>query len=502
MLDNRSAWPREIYSIEQVRAFDRHAIEVLNIDGFELMQRAGRSALDFLTSQWPDARSLVVYCGAGNNAGDGYVLAALAASKGLTAKVIAVVDPNGLAGDAARALALAREAGIEAVTFGGAFDSAEADVVVDALLGSGITRPVDGPIAEAVRAIAGAARPVLALDIPTGIDGDSGMVQGIAVRADATITFVGLKAGLYLGEGPAWRGRLAFSGLDLPPEVYAGSQAVLRRLDESDSATLLRPRSRMAHKGLNGRVLIVGGAAGMAGAARLAAEAALRAGAGLVHAAVEPASVASVMADRPEIMCRGIAAPAELKELVASVDVIVVGPGLGRDAWGQSMADALLAGETPLVADADALNYLAAHRRQRKNWVLTPHPAEAARLLGDSTAAVQAGRREAVITLARDFGAIAVLKGACSLIAEVTDSNNDIVSVCDYGNPGMATGGTGDVLAGVLGGLVAQFGLSRRVVEAGVLIHALAGDDAASDGERGLIATDLMAHIRRRVNPR
>jgi len=238
----------------------------------------------------------------------------------------------------------------------------------------------------------------------------------------------------------------------------------------------------------------------MAGAARLAAEAALRAGAGLVNAAVSPGSVEIVMADRPEIMCLGVSDAAEVIALTKQADVVVVGPGLGRDTWGRAIAKALLGIEKPLLVDADALNYLAGHRLSRGQWVLTPHPAEAGRLLAISTRQVQAAREQAVKALALEYGAVAVLKGACSLVAEVADENKVSVSVCDYGNPGMATGGTGDVLAGLIGGLIAQFGFSRQVVEMGVMIHALAGDDAAADGERGMIATDLLAPIRRRVN--
>jgi NAD(P)H-hydrate epimerase len=504
MLDNPSPWPREIFSTEQVRAFDRYAIDELGIAGFELMQRAGQAALEFLQVQWPAVQSIHIYCGAGNNAGDGYVVAALASAAGLDAKVIAAVHPDKLTGDAAAAVGLARRAGVEIVDFASdpVPDDAGADVVVvDALLGSGIDRDVDGTMAAAVERLNGSGRPVFALDIPTGIDGDTGAVRGRAVKATATVTFVGLKAGLYLGEGPEYRGTLSFSGLGLPPEVYTGAVPVLHRLDASDPTELLRPRSRMAHKGLNGRVLVVGGAAGMAGAARLAAEAALRAGAGLVYAAVAPASVGIVMADRPEIMCRAVETRDEIEALAAAVDVVVIGPGLGRDTWGQRLADAILGIEQPLVVDADGLNYLAEHRQRRTRWVLTPHPAEAGRLLKCPTKAIQQDRRAAAARIASDYGAVTVLKGACSLVAEVTDNDQGTVSVCDYGNPGMATGGTGDVLAGLIGALIAQFGFSRAVVETGVLIHALAGDDAARDGERGLVATDLLPHIRHRVNP-
>ena len=501
MSGSQAAWPRKVFSTEQVRGFDRYAIDNLGIAGFELMQRAGGASLQFLQAQWPQTRSILVYCGAGNNAGDGYVLAALAIAGGLTARVIAVVDPETLQGDAALALAMAREAGVDIASFAAGTEIGDADLIVDALLGTGLTRDVGGSLAQAVSEINSRSRPVLALDMPTGVDSDTGIVRGVAVSADATITFVGLKAGLYLGSGPACRGSLGFSDLGLPPTVYDKAHPLLRRLDASDCIQLLQPRSRTAHKGMNGKLLVVGGAQGMGGAARMAAETALRAGAGLVYAAVAPSSVKTAMADRPEIMCHGVAGPEELAVLAEAVDVIVVGPGLGRGTWGESLCEAIFATDRPLVVDADALNYLAEHRQRRGNWVLTPHPAEAARLLASSTAEVQAARDAAASAIARDFGAIAVLKGACSLVAEATEDDQVSISVCDYGNPGMATGGTGDILAGLIGALIAQFGFSRLAVEVGVLVHSLAGDDAAAEGERGLVASDLLPHIRRRVNP-
>jgi NAD(P)H-hydrate epimerase len=239
----------------------------------------------------------------------------------------------------------------------------------------------------------------------------------------------------------------------------------------------------------------------MAGAARLAAEAALRAGAGLVHAAVARESVGTVMAGRPEILCRGIGGPEDLTDLIAMADVIAVGPGLGRDTWGEQLAASAFSASCPLVVDADALNFLAQRPQLRDDWVLTPHPGEAGRLLATATADVQRARAAAVHELAHRYGGIAVLKGACSLIAQVDENLHSCPSVCDYGNPGMATAGMGDVLAGVMAALIGQLGFSRRSVEAAVLVHALAGDDAARDGERGLVAADLFPHLRRRVNP-
>ncbi|MGD8339821.1 MAG: NAD(P)H-hydrate dehydratase [Gammaproteobacteria bacterium] len=501
MFDDQSAWPREIYSTQSVRGVDRHAIGDLGIAGFDLMRRAGGASLEYLEAIWPQARSIRVYCGAGNNAGDGYVVAALASAAGMQVQILAVVDPAALEGDAAQAAAMAREAGVSVSRFGDEVERLEADVLIDALLGTGLTRDVGGVFADAVAELNGSVTPVLSLDIPTGLDSDSGEIRGVAVAAAATMTFVGLKTGLYLGQGPACRGRLGFSSLALPPAAYANASCRLNRIDSMDCARLLKPRSRAAHKGLNGRVLVVGGSPGMPGAARLAAEAALRSGAGLVYAAVAPSSVDSVMAGRPEIMCRGIEQPAELTELAERADVIVVGPGIGRGPWGTRLVEAMLATDKPLVVDADGLNCLAEHPQRREQWVLTPHPAEAARLLDSTTADVQRSRDSAATALASRFGAVAVLKGACSLVAQAADDERVSLAVCDFGNPGMATGGTGDVLAGVIGGLIAQFGFSKFTVEVAVLVHALAGDDAAAHGERGLVASDLFPHIRRRVNP-
>ncbi|MDX1563683.1 MAG: NAD(P)H-hydrate dehydratase, partial [Gammaproteobacteria bacterium] len=306
--------------------------------------------------------------------------------------------------------------------------------------------------------------------------------------------------GLYLGRGPDRRGRIELSNLDLPRAVYADTKPVLRVIAPAASRALLEPRSAMSHKGLNGKVLVVGGGPAMAGAVRLAAEAALRAGAGLVYAAVHPASVIPVTAGRPEIICRGVESVAEFADWLEAADVIVLGPGLGRSPWSHELASAVLGTERPLVVDADGLNYVAENPVKRGDWVVTPHPAEAGRLLQRSTAAVQADRAAAVNELADRTGAIAVLKGACSLVAQTSDAKDSIPAVCDAGNPGMATAGMGDVLAGCIGGLIAQFGLSAATVETAVAVHALAGDDAAAAGERGLIASDLLPFIRRRVN--
>jgi NAD(P)H-hydrate epimerase len=488
-----SPLPAAVHSAAEVRAMDRHAIDVQGIPGYTLMQRAAEAAFDLLLAAWPGARRVLVACGAGNNGGDGYALARLAREAGLDVAVAALADPARLAGDAARAHADFAAAGGTTEPFTDAL-AAGADVVVDALLGTGLDREVGGLLAECIGVINEAGRPVLALDLPSGLHADTGRVMGAAIRADHTITFVGLKTGLFLGGAAAHVGALSFASLGVaapepPPRLL--------RLEPALLAALLPPRRRDAHKGEFGRVLVVGGGPGMAGAARLAGEACLRAGAGLVTVATRPEHVAALVAGRPELMVRGVGTADELEALLEAADVVALGPGLGRDDWAHALFAAALAAGKPLVVDADALSLLAAAPQPREDWILTPHPGEAGRLLGRPAAEVQADRLGAARELCARYGGVAVLKGAGTLVLR----GGGTPWVCDRGNPGMATAGMGDVLTGVIAGLLAQLGEAESAAAAGVLAHALAGDRAAAAGERGLMAGDVIDALRACVNP-
>jgi hydroxyethylthiazole kinase-like uncharacterized protein yjeF len=485
--------PNEIYTAAQVRAMDRHAIES-GVPGYELMQRAGAAALACLERHWPAASKVTILCGAGNNAGDGYVLARLVRAAGLDAGVFALSDPARLHDDAARAFADFAAAGGRPAAFE-ASALAGSNVVVDALLGTGVDRPVAGSLGECIAAVNAAGRPVLALDLPSGLDADTGRVQGVAVKATRTITFVALKTGLYLGAAPDHVGHLEFAGLGIPDAARTAQAPVLRRIDSGRVAAALPPLSRSAHKGDRGRVLIVGGLA-MAGAARLAGDAALRTGAGLVSVATSEDSAAVIVAGRPELIGRALRSVRDLLPLLSSADAVAIGPGLGTGRRARALFDATTAGEYPLVVDADALNLLAEQPMLRENWILTPHPGEAARLLGTDVAAVQGDRLQAAKAIAERFGGVCVLKGAGTLV----QSDTAAAWICDRGNPGMATAGSGDVLTGVIAALVAGGGEAAACAAAAVLLHAEAGDRAARAGERGMIAGDLVAELRAVVN--
>lgn len=488
--------PETLYTAAQVRELDRLAIEERKIPGAKLMQRAGEAAFDLLRSRWPRARRIVVVCGPGNNGGDGYVVARLACEAGLAAVVLNLGAAEKIRGDAAAARKQCRSAGVAIKNFQADLLAGH-DVVVDALLGIGLEREVDGEWRAAIEAINQSRTPVLAMDISSGLHADTGRVMGAVVRASATMTFIGLKAGLFTGAGREHAGEIFFNDLDVPPDIYAKVPASVQRLTETALHGLIPKRRRDMHKGDAGHVLVIGGDRGMPGAARLAGEAAYRAGAGLVMLATHPEHAAHIGAMRPELIVHAVATPEELRPLLARADVIAVGPGLGQGEWGDALFGAALDTKLPMVVDADALNTLATDPLMHTDWILTPHPGEAARMLGTSKEEIQADRFAAVHELVASFGGVCVLKGAGTLVASLYDG---VVSVCDRGNPGMASGGMGDVLTGVIAGLRAQGLISPVAARLGVWAHAAAGDDVASTGEIGILASDLFPHLRNRLN--
>jgi len=480
-----------LYTASQLRELDRGAIETAGIPGYTLMLRAGAAAWQVLGSSWPDARRLVVVCGTGNNGGDGYVLARLALKAGVRGQVLQLGDPDRIRGDALTARSDWLAAGGDTRPFDAQILT-EADVIVDAMLGTGLERPLDGAWLAAVNAINTAPVPVLALDIPSGLHADTGSILAAAVRADYTATFIGRKRGLYTGQGAEVAGHISLHDLDVPAPVYRAVTASATLLTQPPLGRLGTPRPRTAHKGDHGHVLVVGGDHGMNGAVQLAGLAALRSGAGRVSLATRPEHAAAIAAACPVLMSLGAASGRALTALLGRATVVAIGPGLGRSRWAQDLLSTVLQSKLPLVVDADALNLLAREPQSCDRWILTPHPGEAARLLGVSIREVQADRFAAVTALVERYRGTAVLKGAGTLIG----TGAAPVTVCAAGNPGMASAGSGDVLTGVIAGLAAQGLALPQAAGAGVCVHGLAGDVAAGSGERGLLATDVIAALR------
>lgn len=501
-----------LYTAAQTRALDRCAIDDHGIPGIVLMKRAGTAAWAELRRRWPAARAITVLCGSGNNGGDGYIVAALARQQGLDSRVLYLADPGTLRGDAARAWQFARDAMVPMAPWttgaelsGNALsgDALSGEVLVDALLGTGLTRPVTGDHAAAIAALNAAPAPVLAIDIPSGLHADTGAELGCAVRAAVTVTFIGRKLGLHTGRGPVCAGDLVFAALAVPDAIYRAVSPAAELLDLAMLRDALPTRERDAHKGRFGHVMVIGGDRGFGGAALMAAEAAARSGAGLVSVATHPDHASAFLTRRPELMVKAVPSGQELEPLLAAPSVLVVGPGLGRSPWAEQMLQQALATRLPMVLDADALNLLASGRFcndfTARSWVLTPHPGEAARLLDCDNAQVQADRPEACRRLQQRFGGAVLLKGAGTLIA----GPEGPLGVCPYGNPGMASGGMGDVLAGIIGALLAQGLEPAAAARLGACLHGRAADlAAAARGEVGLLASDLPALVRELINRR
>ena len=490
------ALPIALYCTAQVRALDAYAIKELGIPGYTLMKRAGEAALRYLRTRWPMAHRIVIVCGGGNNGGDGYVLARFAQAAGLTVTSLAAVPPDQLRGDVRQAYEDLKVSGGQIHAFTPEL-LGEGDVIVDALLGTGLHGGVREDLARVIREINSAGRAVFALDVPSGLDSDTGVPLGETVRADCTVTFVGLKTGLFIGDGPEFAGTVFFDDLEISPPPSPQFEPGLERIVDSEIQRALPRRPRASHKGNFGRVLIVGSGSGMPGAVRLSGEACLRVGAGLVTVAVAPENVPAISAGRPELICLQLTDASVLAEAIEKAEVIAIGPGLGRTQWAREALQAVLGSNKPLVVDADALNLIAeAGTQPRDNWILTPHPGEAGRLLDIATEQIQANRLAALDRLVERYGGVVVLKGAGTLVG----TKGRIPALCERGNPGMASAGTGDVLTGAIAGILAQCRESWLAARVGVLVHAMAGDAAARTGERGLLASDVARELHNCVN--
>lgn len=485
-----------IYQTQQIREFERLAQERFGLSGQILMQRAGKAAFDFLLRRWPQTQRLAVFCGGGNNGGDGLVVAALARERGLTVTIWQVGSQDKMKDEAKQALDVCRKANIPVQIFSEKEDIGRPDVLVDAICGIGLHDNLREEVVSAIDKMQRSHVPIFAIDIPTGIDADTGHILGAAVRANATMTFIGLKPGLLTGNGIAYTGELALNDLQFPTELFSYVEPVAEKIQINCYSHYLAPRPRNWHKGLSGHVLVIGGDLGFSGAPRMAAEAALRVGAGLVSVATRPENAVVMNVDCPEIMCHGVLTPEELQPLVEKADVMVVGPGLGQSNWSKWLFNTIIQSTQPLIVDADGLNLLSQTDQVNDNWILTPHPGEAARLLGQSAETVQEDRLDAIKTINKRYGGVCVLKGAGSLIV----APHSLPAICDKGNPGMATAGMGDILSGVIAGLVSQGVPLGDAAKLGVCMHATAGDLAAKEGERGMVAMDLMPFLKRLAN--
>lgn len=501
----------KIVTAAEMRAIDRSTSERFGVPSLTLMENAGAAVADYVLSHHPAAKTVIVFCGKGNNGGDGFVAARHLHQKGMTVQVILLADPYELRGDAAvmfGKLPVAEVAvhSIEELKSDRVQLPLHADLCLDAILGTGFNPPVTGLYADAIAMLNASQFPVIAVDIPSGADADAMAPQtGTIARADAIVTFTAPRPAHVFGM--LTRGSTCVAGIGSPEQAVVSSLQ-LNVITAHDVATLLGPRRVDSNKGLYGHMLVIGGSVGKAGAAAMAGMAGLRAGAGLSTVATPKSVLPTVAGFHPELMTEPLpeteqgtisaSAGAQLEKIAEGKTVLAIGPGISRHPETAALVRLLVRRcQVPMVIDADGLNAFEGHAEQLngkgRSLVITPHPGEMARLVGCTTAEVQKDRLGIARKFAREHDLIVVLKGHRTLVVRPDGE----AWVNTTGNPGMSTGGTGDILTGMVAGFIAQ--QPRDVlaaVLAAVYLHGLAGDLLLDRiGELSLVATDLLLSL-------
>ncbi|QTH72518.1 NAD(P)H-hydrate dehydratase [Pseudoalteromonas xiamenensis] len=487
--------PQKAYTAQQVRDNEALAAEQSGTTLSQLMQRAGSAVAAYVQSycqsQELDGAYTVVLCGKGNNAGDGYIAAKLLKEVGLRVVVWSLFDPSLLKGDA-------QDAFKAFVDFGGdvtrkcPLDLDEAAITIDAVFGGGFHGQLPEAVQSAFDSIENASTYKVSVDIPSGVNGTTSEVSDNAFQADVTVTFIALKQGMLTGQARGCCGQILFAGLGVAKafsKLVAGTSSFSSEVQHFRSIPV---RAYDSYKHQLGHVLLIGGGKGMAGAIRLAAEACLRSGAGLVSVATHPDNVGAVLQGRYELMVHGVETAPHLHALLEKATIVVLGPGLGLDAWAKELFFACSEVTCPLVIDADGLTLLAQNPQALKATVVTPHLGEAKRLLDKNDVEYVHHRFELAEKVYQTTKAITVLKGPGTIIQGYERRN-----INRSGTPAMASAGMGDVLSGIIAALLAQQVPTFAAVCLAVYIHGLAAEEAAKDGALGLVASDLFSHIRR-----
>lgn len=506
----------KIVTANQMRELDRRTIQEAGIPGKVLMERAGAGVVSAMERAFGPMRgkTVTIFCGKGNNGGDGFVIARLLHQKRSNVRVCLLAQPKELTGDAKLMYQrFVRGAGRSKVVSAPSLDriaqlAQHNDFLVDALLGTGSSSPITGLYQGAITAMNGSEAPTIAVDLPSGIQTDSGVMLGTAVQASLTVTFGNPKLGLFLGPGIDHAGNIQYVDIGIPGQYVEELNIPVQLLTSAAIRPWLPKREASAHKGTFGHVGLIAGSPGKSGAAALAAKAALRSGAGLVTVATPTSVNAGLEASILEVMTLPLPetkdhtlsreALPQLHTFVQSRTAIGIGPGLSTHAETAHVIRTLISHcDRPSVIDADALNALVGHASLLRSCpippILTPHPGEMARLLGEATAAtVNQNRLEIAQDFARTHASIVVLKGARTIIA----NPDGHASISPTGNPGMATAGMGDVLTGIIAGLLAQGVAPWEAAQCGVYLHGLAGDLAAKVfAYPSLIASDLFHYL-------
>lgn len=463
--------PKALFTAEQSRRLDQ--IAIVDYQQSDLMQRAGAFAFKCLKSQFVKPKKIAVFCGKGNNGGDGFVLAELANKEGIDIQLITMCDIKCLEGDALLAAQSCLSSGVRPQRFNEQLSiDSNCELIVDALLGTGINGQIKAPFAQAISLINEYPAPVIAIDMPSGLSSDTGVASKPCVIADLTVCLIALKQGFFTADAFDVSGQIMFSSLDLPEAVYAQVPSGTTRLDQRNLTELKRKNN--SHKNTYGHVLVVGSDIGYLGACLLCGKSALMHGAGCVSIATHKDHANLPPVYCPELMSQGINHADQLLSLIDKATTIALGPGLVDSEFSNQIMEIAIMSHKTMVVDAGALRWLSNHPQKRDNWILTPHPGEAAVLLKTTSNDIQSNRYEAARSLQAQYGGVVILKGAGSII-----QTSKYTYVCPYGNPHMATAGSGDLLTGICAAMLAQHHPIEKAAINACLIHAMAGDRAA-----------------------
>lgn len=475
----------KFYNAQQSKQLDHLA--QAHIPGILLMKRAAMFAYKTLNHLAPKAKHLLIIAGTGNNGGDGLMLAQYAMIDGFEVEIVLLGNASQIQGDAFSVWQECQAMGLSASPLTETA-LAKADIIIDAVFGIGLNKPVTSELAQQFQQINAAQKPVLAIDIPSGLSADTGEILGVAIQASYTCTFITHKPGLYTAQGTDTAGKIYFSDLFLPPRLFKDQPFIAQNHALNHWLKKRPPLKSAAHKGSQGTLLLIGGNRNMMGAIQLAGMAALNSGAGLVKILTKLEHCLAITQAQPELMVYDADAPHQLAPLLESSKAIAIGPGLGQDEWAQQLWQQMIPLDIAKVVDADALNLLAKSPQKRHDWVLTPHPGEAARLLNTTTQSIQSNRFQAIRQLQEKYGGVIVLKGNGTLIYD-----GQQLELCTAGNAGMAVGGMGDVLTGALASFIGQ---GLNLFDAACLAvscHAHSGDLLANQkSQAGILPTDVI----------
>ena len=497
----------KLYTASETRKIDNLAIKAKGISGYSLMQMAAEFTLDVILREFSPVEELIIFCSKGKNSGDGFLLGSFAKEFGLEVTIVMSNTSNVIKGVSRKAFEEMKDAKVKIISTKSVekLKVSNKTVIVDALIGTGLKGNLRKNIKESILALnkLGVKLPVLSLDIPSGVNPDTGDADDIAVYADITATFVAQKRGCFTSVGKKFSGEIIYSDLEIPKNLFSKITSTSYVVDYEDSISKVVYREQDAHKGHFGNVVIVGGDRGLGGAGLLSSRAAVYSGAGLTSLVTRPEHVSASLVSCPEVMVKGVDSGQDLEEHLVKPDVIAIGPGLGQSAWSEQMIQRVFweaeKRDVSVIMDADALNLLTKLKLSSnlpKRLILTPHPGEAARLLNTSVAVIESNRFSAAAKIQKKFNATVVLKGSGTVICHKSGGTQKW-GICDSGNPGMATGGMGDVLTGIIAGLLAQGLTLKEAAEAGVDLHAKGADQASLEfGEAGLTSSDVINELK------